>query len=85
MFVVVLVFSHNGRAQGRLYLPGLMNYFSCDSVHRVRAGETCDSIAQEHNIKVTFLLWKNKHLRCENGLRAGSKLCVDKWIWETNK
>lgn len=65
-------------AQARLFLPGVMNYFACDTIHRVSLGDSCSSISQKHGIKISLLLWKNKKLQCPP--LVGQKLCVDNWI-----
>ena len=75
--LVLLAFIINSDA--RLFLPGVMDYFACDTVHRVTVGDSCSSIANKHDIKLSLLLWKNKKLECRN-LKVGMKLCVDNWI-----
>lgn len=77
--VVILALLNVQCTQARLFLPGVMNYFSCDTVHRVKLGDSCMSIANQHEIKLSLLLWKNKKLDCRN-LLVGMRLCVDNWI-----
>lgn len=66
-------------AYARLFLPGIMDYFACDHIHIVQPGDSCLSISKLYDIKLNFLLWKNKKLNCSK-IEHGSKLCVNKWI-----
>lgn len=77
--ILVIVLALLCGVRARLFLPGVMNYFACDTVHRVKAGESCATIAALHEIKLTLLEWKNKKLDCRK-LRVGTRLCVDNWI-----
>lgn len=64
---------------GRLFLPGVMNYFACDTQHKIVPGDTCKSISDKYEIKISLLKWKNKKLDC-NKLEIGQRLCVDNWV-----
>lgn len=74
-FIILII----PKINNRLFLPGIMDYFSCDTQYRVKSGDTCNKIADKFEIKIGLLLWKNKNLKCNN-LKIGMKLCVDNWI-----
>lgn len=64
---------------GRIFLPGVLNYFSCDTVYRIKPGDSCASIAALFEIRVSLLIWKNKKLDCKKP-QVGMRLCVDDWL-----
>ena len=79
MKTIILILLLLNYTHGRLFLPGVMNYFACDTVHRVKQGDSCLSIANKHEIKLSLLIWKNKKMDCKK-LKIGERLCVDNWI-----
>ena len=75
---ILYLLSTRSMSEGRLFLPGVMNYFSCDTVYKVKEGDSCIGIAQKFDIKLSLLRWKNKDMKCPPYI--GTRLCVDDWI-----
>ncbi len=81
LVILILLYSNHAPVSGykSLFIPGVVNHFSCDHIHMVKEGETCLSIASKYHLSLKFFLWKNKRVNCR-ALEPMTELCVDKWL-----
>jgi hypothetical protein len=78
MFFLIMAMSNSTLGKSHLFfMPGLTDYFSCNQMHLIKDGESCQSIAAKYGMTLHYLKWNNPKLICKH-LHPGKHLCINK-------
>ena len=78
MFCLIMAMNNSLSAKSHLFfMPGLTDYFSCNQMHLIKEGDSCQSISAKYGMTLHYLKWNNPKLSCKQ-LQPGKHLCINK-------